>query len=74
MDDGSEDEYSAALDRIGALDDLINTYMPQTLGDDRHFIKEFVLWALVEYKKLNKKRITKGYEFKDSYGAYLSNL
>ena len=27
-----------------------------------------------EYNKLNKKRIVKGFEFKDSYGAYLSNL
>jgi hypothetical protein len=29
---------------------------------------------LVEYKKLNKKRIGRGFEFKDSYGTYLSNL
>jgi magnesium chelatase subunit I len=74
MDDGSEKEYSEALNSITALDKLVTTYMPQAEDEDKLFIKEFVLWALVEYKKLNKKRIVKGFEFKDSYGAYLSNL
>ncbi len=74
MDDGSEKEYSEALNSIVALDKLVTTYMPEAEDGDKLFIKEFVLWALVEYKKLNKKRIVKGFEFKDSYGAYLSNL
>ena len=74
MDDGSESEYAAALNDIAPLDELISTYMPGAIDADRLFIKEFILWALVEYKKLNKKRILKGFEFKDSYGAYLSNL
>ena len=74
MDDGTEEEYSSALNDIVPLDDLISTYMPEAIEADRLFIKEFMLWALVEYKKLNKKRIIKGFEFKDSYGAYLSNL
>ena len=74
MDDGTEEEYSSALNDIVPLDDLISTYMPEAIAADRLFIKEFMLWALVEYKKLNKKRILKGFEFKDSYGAYLSNL
>lgn len=74
MDDGSEADYRRALNDISALDELINTYMPDAIPNDRLFIKEFMLWALVEYKKLNKKRIRKGFEFKDSYGAYLSNL
>ncbi len=74
MDDGTEKEYSEALNSIGALDNLLTTYMPEAEAKDKLFIKEFVLWALVEYKKLNKKRIVKGFEFKDSYGAYLSNL
>jgi magnesium chelatase subunit I len=28
-------------------------------------MKEFILWAMVEYKKLSKDRITDGYQFKD---------
>jgi magnesium chelatase subunit I len=74
MDDGSETEYETGLNSITALDKLIDTYVPQIKKQDRLFMKEFILWALVEYKKLNKKRIGKGFEFKDSYGAYLSNL
>jgi len=74
MDDGSEEAYEEALNNIKPLDDLINTFMPDSAAEDRPFIKEFILWALVEYKKLNKKRIVKGFEFKDTYGAYLSNL
>jgi len=74
MDDASENEYQEALNSIKPLDELVNIYMPNSVDVDRLFIKEFVLWALVEYKKLNKKRIAKGFEFKDSYGAYLSNL
>jgi magnesium chelatase subunit I len=74
MDDGTEKEYLDALNSIKPLDELIRTYMPQTTSEDMAFVKEFILWALVEYKKLNKKRIIKGYEFKDTYGAYLSNL
>ncbi|UCE94996.1 MAG: AAA family ATPase [Flavobacteriaceae bacterium] len=74
MDDGTEKEYSEALNGVTPLEELIEAYMPKTKDEDKLFIKEFILWALVEYKKLNKKRIQKGFEFKDSYGAYLSNL
>ncbi|MCA0931879.1 AAA family ATPase [Lutimonas saemankumensis] len=74
MDDGTEEEYQKALNAITPLEELIETYMPNSISEDKLFIKEFILWALVEYKKLNKKRIQKGFEFKDSYGAYLSNL
>ena len=73
-DDGSEQDYADALNSIKALDELIDTYMPDVKVEDKLFVKEFILWALSEYNKLNKKRIVKGFEFKDSYGAYLSNL
>jgi magnesium chelatase subunit I len=74
FDDGSEEEYRDALNKIKPLDELITTYAPKTKAKDILFLKEFILWALVEYKKLNKQRITKGFAFKDTYGAYLSNL
>jgi len=74
MDDGSETECATALNSIAALDNLIDNYMSEIVENDRLFVKEFILWALVEYKKLNKKRIGRGFEFKDSYGTYLSNL
>jgi len=74
FDDGSEEEYRDALNKIKPLDELITKFATKTKTKDILFLKEFILWALVEYKKLNKQRITKGFAFKDTYGAYLSNL
>jgi magnesium chelatase subunit I len=74
FDDGSEQEYSDALNKIAPLNALITSYAPEISSQDILFWKEFILWALVEYKKLTKQRITKGFAFKDTYGAYLSNL
>ena len=74
MDNGTEEEYSHALDSIEPLTALTREHMPDVSDRDLPFVKELVLWALAEYKKLNRKRIETGYEFKDNYGAYLSNL
>ena len=74
MDDGSETEYTNALNRVMPLNDLINEYLPDSNPSDIPFIKELILWALVEYKKLNKERIDKGYTFKDQYGSFFSNI
>jgi magnesium chelatase subunit I len=35
--------------------------------EDTHFLKEFVLWALVEYKKLSKDRFVEGFQFSDLF-------
>ncbi len=74
MDNGTEEEYIQALNQIEPLAHLIRDYMPDLPPSDLPFVQELVLWALAEYKKLNRKRIDTGFEFKDSYGAYLSNL
>ena len=74
MDNGTEDEYRNGLLAITPLSEMVQQYMSEMPEADRLFVMELVLWALVEYKKLNKKRIEEGFEFKDSYGAYLSNL
>ena len=74
LDDCSEQEYAESINKIKPLNNLINKHMPNLDKKDMLFVKEFVLWALVEYKKLNKKRISKGFEFKDPYGAYFSDI
>lgn len=74
MDDGSEIEYNKALNRIKPLDQLIKDNVQNINSLDISFIKELILWSLVEFKKLNKQRIEKGYAFKDQYGSFLSNL
>ena len=74
MDNGTEDEYLGALKSIEPLIELVQEHMPELPAADVPFVEELVLWALAEYKKLNRKRIETGFEFKDNYGAYLSNL
>ena len=70
----TDEMYKNELDKIKALDVLIDKYQPEVAKSDRYFFKEFVLWALVEHKKLNKSRFTKGYRFNDLYGSYINDL
>jgi magnesium chelatase subunit I len=44
------------------------------MEEDRYFVKEFILWALVEYKKLSKYKLSTGMRFNDLYGSYISGL
>lgn len=74
LDDCTDEEYKTILDGIAPLAKLIEKYQPQLEKRDRYFMKEFVLWGLVEYKKLSKDRITEGYQFKDIFGSYISRL
>ena len=74
LDTLDDQEYQLQLDRIEPLDDLIHTYAPQISNDDIPFMKEFILWALVELKKLSKYNLTDGVRFKDMYGGYISGL
>ncbi len=74
LDDMKEDIYKKELDKIIPLNALIEKYQPNIPSSDRYFLKEFVLWGLVEFKKLNKKRFIKGYQFKDLYGSFINSL
>lgn len=73
-DDLPEAEYKEKLDSIEPLDKLIEKYQQDADEKDKYFIKEFLLWALVEFKKLSKHRFSKGLQFKDLYGSYISGL
>jgi magnesium chelatase subunit I len=74
FDNGTEVEYTSALNDITPLDDLINEYAKETKKEDIYFLKEFILWALVEFQKLNKARVDEGYSFRDQYGALFSDI
>ena len=74
LDDCSDAEYENTLNNIKPLAVLVEKYQPNLSVSDQLFMKEFVLWALVEFKKLSKDRIAKGYEFKDIYGSYINKL
>ena len=74
LDDATDEEYKRQLDAIAPLEDLVKKYQPELPAEERYFIKEFVLWGLVEYNKLSKDRFSEGYQFKDLYGSYISKL
>lgn len=73
-DDLSDEKYRQQLDAVVPLENLISKYQPKVANDDRYFLKEFVLWGLVEYNKLSKDRFNKGYQFKDLFGSYINKL
>ncbi len=74
LDDVPEDEYKSKLNEITPLSDLIKEYQPELSAEDQYFMKEFLLWGLVEHKKLSKYRLSEGFRFKDIYGSYISGL
>ncbi len=74
LDDLTEKEYKKKLDSVPPLNDLIKKYQSDIPKEDSFFLKEFLLWGLVEYKKLNKYRSAEGVQFKDLYGSYISGL
>lgn len=74
LDDASDEEYKKQLDAIKPLEDLLQKYQPDIAVEDKYFLKEFVLWGLVEYDKLSKDRVEEGYQFKDLYSSYINKL
>ncbi len=74
LDDESNAEYQKILNEVKPLDDLVKKYQPDTPKEDIYFMKEFILWALVENKKLTKNRVNSGYQYKDLYSNFISKL
>ena len=74
LDDLRDKEYKNLLDAITPLDDLLAEHQPNLSKEDSYFVKEFVLWALVEFKQLSKFRFSEGIQFKDPYGSFISGI
>ncbi len=74
LDDATDEEYRNQLDAVKPLEELIQKYQPNFPEEDKYFLKEFLLWGLVEYDKLSKDRVAVGYQFKDLYSNYINKL
>lgn len=74
LDDATDETYQKQLDAIQPLEDLIQKYQPEFPIQDKYFLKELILWGLVEYNKLSKDRVAVGYQFKDLYSSYINKL
>ena len=73
-DDFTDKEYLEALNAIPTLEALVIDHVKDLPKKDVSFMKELVLWALVEYEKLSKNRFTKGMLFQDPYGNLIKGL
>lgn len=74
LDDFTDEEYKRTLDSIPALNELVKMHQPDFPKEDVYFLKELALWGLVSHKKLNKQRFEDGFQFKDLYGSFISDL
>lgn len=74
LEDFTNVQYKNELDKIGPLDIFLKEYQPNMNAQDVYFVKEFLLWGLVEFKKLSKFRFAEGTQFKDPYGNFISGL
>ena len=70
----SEKEYQKKLLSIEPLNTLLKEYHPEALKEDIYFLNEFVLWGLVQFKKLSKVEYSEGIEIQDPYGDYIKNI
>ena len=73
-DEATNKEYQKVLSSLKPLDDLLRTYQPELAKEDVNFLKEFILWALVELKQLSKKRTEKGILFNDVFDSYIKSM
>jgi magnesium chelatase subunit I len=69
-----DSEYHKKLMSISPLNDLIKKYQPNISKEDVGFLKEFVLWGLVQFKKLSKVKHLDGVQIQDPYGNYIRNI
>jgi magnesium chelatase subunit I len=70
----SEKEYQKKLLSIEPLNKLLKEYQPEALKEDIYFLNEFILWGLVQFKKLSKVEYSEGIEIQDPYGNYIKNI
>lgn len=70
----TDKDYKKQLDKITPLDILIDKYQPNYGSEERDFLKEIILWGLVENKKLSKIKLNEGLSFSDNYQDLIKDL
>lgn len=65
LNDATDEDYSDQINCITPLDSIIEKYVPSGTKEEQLFLKELILWALVEYKLLSKQKLAEGLSFAD---------
>ena len=72
--DLSDAAYADILNAVEPLNEIIEMYQAYANPLDKLFFKEFLLWGLVEYQKLDKQETKGGYQFDDRMmGSFYKN-
>jgi magnesium chelatase subunit I len=74
LNDLSQKEYDEKLSSVSPLESIVKKHYPESDAMDNNFIKEFVLWGLVYFKKLSKVEYNDGIEINDPYSSYINNI
>ena len=74
LTDLSDKAYFEKLNSIDPLSNLILKYQPNVSAEDQAFMKEFILWGLVQFKKLSMTNYSDGVQIQDPYGNYIQNM
>ena len=74
LTDLSDKAYFEKLNSIDPLSNLILKYQPNVSAEDQAFMKEFILWGLVQFKKLSMNNYSYGVQIQDPYGNYIQNM
>ena len=70
----SDTEYAKILNAIDPLEKIVTQYQALAKTEDKLFLKEFLLWGLVEYNKLDKQEAAGGFQFEDRVlGSFYNN-
>ena len=65
--DLTDKEFAKILNNVQPLEDILEIYQPNVNAKEKLFIKEFLLWGLVEYNKLDKKEAKGDFILKIGY-------
>ena len=72
--DLSDKEYADILNNVVPLEEIVEMYQVLASEQDKLFLKEFLLWGLVEYNKLDKQENKGGFQFEDRVlGSFYNN-
>jgi len=72
--DLSDRAYAEILNAVEPLNEIVEMYQALASPSDKLFFKEFLLWGLVEYNKLDKQETKGGYQFEDRVlGSFYNN-
>lgn len=69
----TDEKFAEELNKIAPLEEAIEKYASEKDDQEKLFLKELLLWGLVEYKRLSKRKVNEGIEFQDEILGSLYN-